>query len=176
MMFHCVRSLPNIISATRLLGSPLLLVIEQSYVKWFFSLLALSDALDGFLARSLKAQSNLGKVLDPLADKVMMFFAFLVCVFKLRVLPEYLFYMLLMRDVFILMGSVYLFKRKGVLPSPSPWGKLTTFTLSLTIVVHLFGYESQILVFLSLLFTLYSWTDYFIRGLHILRYKKDYPY
>jgi len=146
-----------------------LLVIEQSYVKWFFSLLAISDALDGLLARALKAQSNLGKVLDPIADKVMMFFAFLVCVFKLKVLPEYLFYVLLARDVFILIGSLYLFKRRGVLPSPSLWGKLTTFTLSLTIIVHLFGYGSQILVFSSLFFTLYSWMDYFIRGLHIAR-------
>ncbi len=163
-MFPYARELPNLLSALRLFLSPALVLFPEEYIRWLFSALALSDALDGFLARLLKAQSQLGKILDPLADKVMMLSALLVCVYKLEVIPPYLLYTLLLRDVSILVGSAYIIRTKGKVPDPSPLGKATTFMLSLTVALFLFGYRVDALVFVSTVLILSSWMDYAVRA------------
>ena len=168
MMFLSVRNLPNLISAFRLTVSPIMLFLPEDQVRWLFSLLALSDALDGLLARALKAQSKMGMILDPIADKVMLFFALLVCVFKLDTLPTIMLYLLLLRDVSIVLGSFLIVKTKGYVPSPSLLGKLTTTLLSITIVVSLFGYPFKPLVILSLLLIILSWVHYTVKGIRLL--------
>ncbi|PSR00576.1 MAG: CDP-diacylglycerol--glycerol-3-phosphate 3-phosphatidyltransferase [Bacteroidetes bacterium QS_9_68_14] len=72
------RHLPNILTVTRILLTPVVLVLLATKTLWaqagallLFMLAAVSDYLDGRLAREMQAASRLGRFLDPLADKVL---------------------------------------------------------------------------------------------------------
>ncbi len=162
-------SLPNLISFARLVLSPSLLLAPSDLVLYLFLPLALSDALDGFLARLLKAQSELGKVLDPLADKVLLFTTLYVCTLRLEKMPVYLLASLFARDVFIVLGSLFLYLKKRRVKPARPLGKLTTFLVSLLVFVCLLGYQANLLVFLCLFLVYISWLDYALVGFKSLK-------
>lgn len=73
-----LRSLPNQLTIARIVAIPvicLLLVIGWNWLGWIALILyvaaAVTDWLDGFLARTMNQQSDLGKMLDPIADKLL---------------------------------------------------------------------------------------------------------
>ncbi len=135
-----MRHLPNLLSLIRLLTSPLLPILtSESPTAGFLLLLALAltDALDGLLARRFGWESKAGKFLDPLADKLFLFFGLLSVFFVLDVeISPHLFYLLVVRDASLIVGS-YLLKAKGFVPEPTFTGKLATFS---TIMVVLLAY------------------------------------
>lgn len=76
--FSFERNLPNIITFTRILIVPVFVLIlinptptTNLWATLIFFIASVSDWLDGYLARVLKAESILGKLLDPLADKIL---------------------------------------------------------------------------------------------------------
>ena len=73
-----MRSIPNTLTIARILATPVLIIfLMQGTLFWLgaalvmFVLAAISDFLDGHLARQMKAHSRLGRFLDPVADKVL---------------------------------------------------------------------------------------------------------
>ena len=76
-------SCANAISLARILVAPLILwlLLENDYMSAFilFTVAALSDAIDGFLARRAKTSNMLGVYLDPLADKVLLVSIYIFC-------------------------------------------------------------------------------------------------
>ena len=86
---HRYVTLPNLVSAIRILLLPPLLFFFRAEMflptLGLFLISAGSDALDGAIARRWKMQSEFGRVLDPLADKVT--FVTLIVVFSRNVLP-----------------------------------------------------------------------------------------
>ncbi len=169
MKLSFYNNLPNLISLARLMLSPLILLVPDPLVPYFFFLLALSDALDGLLARRLKLQTELGKILDPLADKTMMFFGLLVCVFKLKTLPKLLFFLVILRDVYILTGaSLLIFIGKDI-PQARPFGKAFTFSLSLLIVLCMLNISFPWLLWFVLFLLFASWLDYTIIAIKKLK-------
>lgn len=100
--------IPNLLSCVRLFLSPLIfwLLISNhtKYALLFFLIAAASDWLDGRIARAFSWQSRLGTLLDPIADKSLVFFTSLaLCL--LGVLPKWLFILMIARDVVILLGG-----------------------------------------------------------------------
>jgi len=79
-------TLPNILTTIRLIAAPMValmfLYFTRPYADWAALILfvgaALTDWLDGFLARAWKQESKLGRMLDPIADKAMVVIALLV--------------------------------------------------------------------------------------------------
>ncbi len=128
------KILPNALSIFRLADAILLFVL------WKFSLGAsifillillgiLSDFLDGFLARRLGATSRLGAILDPVADKVFVNILFLLLYLE-KLIPFYFLFVVILRDILIVLGALLLFKRKkGFTPYPLFVGKLCTLFL-----------------------------------------------
>lgn len=102
-------SLPNIISLGRLLAVPLavwLILIDRFGVAfWVFVAAGVSDAVDGFLAKRLKAQTELGKVLDPLADKALLVSVY-VALGQAGHVPVWLVILVVFRDVLIVGGII----------------------------------------------------------------------
>ena len=138
-----VQQLPNLISILRLLLVPwfALVLLEQRFAAALalFLLMALSDGLDGYLARGLGASSPLGAALDPLADKVMLVSAF-VLLGHLELLPAWLVVLAVGRDVLIIGGALllYLFRPDSMV-RPAAIGKVNTFlqiVLALTVLVR----------------------------------------
>jgi cardiolipin synthase len=127
-------NLPNLLSVIRLLISPLAGYILFKDHLWLatllYLLLALSDFLDGLIARKMKKQTPLGTVLDPIADKVLIFSYILALWWgDFRFKPDTLLVVLwLLKEFTVIVGSLLLLI-KGNLPRPNFAGKVATFLL-----------------------------------------------
>ncbi len=104
-----MMTLPNFISIFRLLLVPIvvwaLVDLHYSYALLGFFIAGISDLLDGFLARAMKCQTDLGRYLDPLADKVLLI-AVYVTLGMQGILPSWLVILVVFRDFLILSGAL----------------------------------------------------------------------
>ena len=128
-----ILTIPNILSFIRLLGVPLFLwlILVPEADGWAFVVLALSaltDYLDGMIARALGQISRLGQLLDPLADRLYIA-ATLVGLAIRAIIPWWLVVVLLARDL-VLAVVLALLKRRGITGLPVHFlGKAATFCL-----------------------------------------------
>jgi len=131
----------NQITLLRLVFVPVfaILVLEQHYraALAVLTAAALSDVLDGTVARLMKQESALGVALDPIADKILMTTGYLTLAFR-GVLPWWLTIVVLSRDVAILATALVISLVAGYRPfHPSLLGKASTaaqvFTLFLAV-------------------------------------------
>ncbi len=96
---------------------------------------ALSDIVDGTVARLLKQESPLGMALDPIADKILMTTGYLILAFR-GVFPWWLTILVLSRDVAIIMTALLICLVAGYRPfPPSIPGKVSTVTQVATLFV-----------------------------------------
>ena len=135
------RQLPNALTLARFVAIPLfvvLLVRDEAGPSWpagiVFALAAITDQLDGFLARRWRVESAFGKVADPLADRLMID----VCVVLLVVYDRlpWIALVILLRDL-LLVGGYKLVVPRGYEFEVSFLGKVATWGLyaSLTLVL-----------------------------------------
>jgi cardiolipin synthase (CMP-forming) len=124
-----VRHLPNLVSLLRLLLAPVvawMIVTRQDGVFWVFLAGALSDAVDGMLARALGVSSQLGTYLDPLADKVFVSVV-TAALWWSGAMPGWLCGLILLRDLMIVVGSGWIYRQTRRRDfQPSVWGKVST--------------------------------------------------
>ncbi len=124
-------TLPNTITVARILLIPLVafLLLDHDYRLAFavFAAAAVGDWLDGFLARRLNQISQLGAVLDPVADKMtMMIVAILMAAQGL--LPVWLAVVIVLRDAIIVAGAIaYRFVVGHIEMAPTRLSKANTF-------------------------------------------------
>jgi len=133
------RDLPNIISLLRLLAvMPVLYLLLEREFGWallLFAAAGFSDGFDGFLAKHYGWQSQLGGILDPLADKVLLVACFLV-LGTLGLIPAWLVSAVVFRDLLIVGGAVlYNYRVEEVEAAPTLLSKLNTVLQILLIVV-----------------------------------------
>lgn len=139
-------------------------------------LAAITDVLDGYLARKLNQITEFGKIIDPLADKVLVVFVVLN-LFLIGDIPEYYFYLIVARDILILLGGLIVSKKLGkVLPSDY-FGKATVLAISFTLLMILLNVDKQslpylLLYYLSILLIFISFINYVIKAVKALN-KKD---
>lgn len=126
-----LRWLPNAITITRLACLPVLLVMVlvvdgPTYLPAaiFFAVLALTDLLDGALARALHATSNFGRIADPLADRLLMAVGLIgVLAMGRFAWPGPL--IILVRDALTIVGFIWL-ARRGVVMRIDFAGKVSS--------------------------------------------------
>lgn len=85
---------------------------------------ALTDLLDGYLARKMKVESDFGRLIDPLADKIFMLATFTMMV-AYNMIPGWFFIIIFARE-FMVTGLRTLAAGKGIVISADRWGKLKT--------------------------------------------------
>ena len=104
-----MRHLPNLICLLRIvLVWPIVMSIAHAQYPLtllLFFIAAMSDGLDGYLAKRFNWTSDLGKLLDPLADKLLLVGVFLVATWY-GLIPRWLTVAAVGRDVLILLGSI----------------------------------------------------------------------
>lgn len=104
-----LRHLPNVISVLRIaLVWPLLATLRDGLYSWtllLFVLAALSDGADGFLAKRYGWTSELGRFLDPVADKLLLVSLFLLATW-MGLVPRWLTVAAVTRDVMIGLGAL----------------------------------------------------------------------
>jgi cardiolipin synthase (CMP-forming) len=108
-VFWSARHIPNVISSIRiLLVAPIAVtLIHQQFVITIalFGVAALSDAADGFLAKRNGWQSELGAVLDPAADKLLLVTVFIALAY-MKLVPLWLMVAAVARDAIIVSGAL----------------------------------------------------------------------
>ncbi len=103
-----MRHIPNLITLIRILAivpiAVALMYRRLDLTLMLFAIAALSDALDGFLARRFGWQSELGSILDPIADKLLLATVF-ISLTVLGLVPLWLMAAALVRDAIIVSGA-----------------------------------------------------------------------
>ncbi|MFC1631980.1 CDP-alcohol phosphatidyltransferase family protein [Candidatus Omnitrophota bacterium] len=174
-------SLANKLSIARVLLVPAFIATIMYYTPardWLrllatgiFLLAILSDALDGYMARTKGESSKLGTFLDPLADKLLLISAY-ICLATVKSWPAHLklapwiVIIVISRDVIIVLGSAIVHMVSGKLNfSPTIFGKITTALQMLTILALLLQLKLFYpLAYLMIFFTLLSGLDYIKLG------------
>lgn len=133
--------LPNVLSALRLVATPLaisMILGERPGALLLFAAAAFTDWLDGRLARKIGSESQLGAVLDPLADKV-----FGVGVLWALVargdLPAWMLWVLVIKEALLLAGGALLLRKAGEVTRARMPGKVATTVLFVAFAAILAG-------------------------------------
>lgn len=133
------RYLPNLLSLARLIVAPITiwLILDGRLVSafWMFSAAALTDAIDGILARWLQARTALGSYLDPIADKMLLVGTYVALVW-IGKLPAWLVVLVVARDIGLILGvlALHCVGRAAQSINPSLISKLNT-VLQIALVV-----------------------------------------
>jgi cardiolipin synthase (CMP-forming) len=173
--------IPNAITIARLCTLPVFLWVyslRAPQASWAAAIivlvLALSDVLDGWLARRYHWQSDLGRVLDPVADRVL--FLFLVGALLLfGVLPWWAVVPLIVRDGLMLAGAALMLIHYHEKPSIMRGGKLANFTLVCGIEFFIIDVRSVAWVVYGIGATLYVVTGFRYIWREFLRWKRSRP-
>ena len=168
-------NLANKISIGRIISIPFFVAAvvysRMDIALIIFILAVISDGVDGMIARGLKQKTQLGTMLDPIADKLLLISAYLCLAVAKSVpehlrLPPYVPIIVISRDAIIVLGSVVVFMNKGDLKvAPSFWGKITTFFQMMAIVSILVGFNYSFMMWnMAVAMTVISGIDYVIKG------------
>lgn len=165
-------NLPNKLTVLRIILVPIYLIVFFSNLQnrllislLIFILAGITDALDGHIARKYNLITDLGKMLDPLADKLMMF-AVLISLAASKLIPVWIIYMLIAKEIIMILGGgiLYLFKGNQVVHS-NVYGKLATVFFYMATFVTLINQGSNIskLMFLmTLILNIIAFINYLI--------------
>ncbi len=171
-------TLANWITSSRFILAPIiywqLTIGTQSSIIWALTLLVLAgltDVADGWAARSRNEVSELGKVLDPLADKLVTGGVLLALTVKWG-LPVWMVLIYLAKELIQVGAGVFLVKQmKQVIPA-NQWGKGATFTFflgfGLFFLVKILG---EIVIGIAVLLSIYALFTYYQAYLRIKQSK-----
>ncbi len=185
-----LQHLPNMITLLRMAFVPLLILVLKDHhyldALWVFLIAGVSDGLDGYIAKRFGFVTQLGAILDPLADKVLLVSAY-VMLALLTFVPFWLVLVVTFRDVLIVGGYlVYTSLYGPVVMRPSRVSKFNTFAQILLVIFLLaeraFGFHvphvQAALVFAVLVTTIasgghYLWTWGVVREIEAGRVGRD---
>ncbi len=129
--------------------APVLAELRPWIAAIVFIVLAVTDSVDGYLARSRNEVTTFGKFLDPLADKLLVTAALLALV-ELQVLPAWIAFVILARE-FIVSGLRMVASAEGLVIAASGYGKLKTVLQIIAIVMFLVK-DSALIAFFGVQF------------------------
>jgi len=176
-------NLPNILTLIRVLLTPVFVIlIINKYFGWAlltFAVAGITDGLDGLIARLTHQRTELGAYLDPIADKLLTFAAF-ISLAIIEMIPSWLVVIVITRDIMILVGFLVMFlTNHHPKINPSLLSKMTTTFQIITILLALLAGFSATFLRLSTLayyvtgiITVLSGTQYVYIGARILNEKK----
>jgi cardiolipin synthase (CMP-forming) len=135
---------------------------------------ALTDLLDGYVARRHGLQSRLGAFLDPMADKLLLVSSFVTLTW-LKALPFWIAAVVISRDLILMVGALVIHMAGGrIYPRPTRAGKIATFFQVLTVLAGLasrFAHVGPLLtwiMWLAAAFTIISGLQYIVQGMRFL--------
>ncbi len=175
---------PNTLTMFRVMAVPLLIAlllfdgrITGLLAAAVFSVAAITDYLDGYIARRYGLVSNLGKILDPLADKMLVSTAFIMLI-PLERIPAWIVCVIIGRELAIT-GFRNIISDHGDDTSASMLGKYKTgFQIAaiIPLLIHFtyFGIDfhqvGSLLLWIALVFTVWSGVDYIVRFRRYIEY------
>ena len=126
-----LKNIPNILSIIRIcLVGVFVFVFFNNYphnLMWalvVFLTAGLTDVIDGFLARKFNWITNVGKILDPIADKLMQC-TVLICMLTKQLIPAWLVFPFILKEFLMLLGGLLVIKKRRVIVVSNIFGKMT---------------------------------------------------
>lgn len=189
-----ILNFPNLLTLFRMLLSIVLYFcvmncfgggngVSPLFVFIFYIAIALTDLVDGFLARRLDQETELGKELDPLADKVLVFLM-LFAFYRLNILPLWMIVPVFLRDIFVnylrkrARQTKLSFRTSGIAKAKTALQMVFIgFVLFIPVLLsrqipdglyrfladYLSGPGIQVTMLLVMLFTVYTGLDYYLK-------------
>jgi CDP-diacylglycerol--glycerol-3-phosphate 3-phosphatidyltransferase len=170
-------NLPNTITMLRIGVIPVLFFLLFSpdklwslIIAFFFILAALTDILDGYIARRYKIVTTMGKFLDPIADKIIVNTAMILMI-PINRIPAWIVAIIIIRD-FVVDGMRSIASTEGVIMPASRIGKQKTLSQICAISALIIHYPllnvnahtvGIVLIYLALILTVYSAIDYSVK-------------
>ena len=175
-------NLPNMLSLFRVILVPVILVFltlrgQLGYIMGLnvgdciaavvFIIASITDAVDGYIARKRNIVTNLGKFIDPLADKILVI-AVLTALVELHRFPAWMVVVIISRE-FIVSGLRMVAASEGVVIAASKGGKLKTVTQIIGIILLLFNIPGAMAVmWLAVILTVWSGIEYIRNSMDLL--------
>jgi CDP-diacylglycerol---glycerol-3-phosphate 3-phosphatidyltransferase len=191
-------NIPNRITLSRILLIPIFIIIMSVPFEWgewsignstlpvshfvaalLFIVASATDWIDGHYARKHNLVTNLGKFLDPLADKLLVSAALILLV-EMGAAPAWVVIIIISRE-FAVTGLRLVAAGEGIVLAAGNMGKLKTATQMISIAVlllHNFPFSfinfpfGTIMLYIALFFTVLSGYDYFVKNWHVMRDSK----
>ena len=177
-------NLPNKLTVLRVIAVPFFIIL---YLKGFFAaalilfcLASLTGMLDGKIARARNLVTNFGKIMDPLADKVLCYSAFCLMIGD-RTMPAWMLIVILARE-FTIAGMRTVAASEGRVIAAAMSGKIKTVLQMFAIiflilmqamealpVYHTVKLIAYILLYASLVMTVYSGVEYVAKNIDVFR-------
>lgn len=174
-------TIPNILSLFRLLLIPVIIWLyfwkeEYSYAAVVIIASGITDMIDGYIARKFNMVSDVGKVLDPIADKLTQA-AVLICLGSRYPLLLLLVLIMAVKETVSGLMTLAAIKKTKEIKGADWHGKVTTCLLYFTMLLHLLWINipnsiTIITTALCVCFMLLSFTLYFYRNVKLLREKR----
>jgi CDP-diacylglycerol--glycerol-3-phosphate 3-phosphatidyltransferase len=176
-------NLPNVLTVVRILLVPVLVAALLSatasgdlLAAVVFVVASVTDALDGWIARRRKSESTFGKLMDPLADKLLVVAA-LVSLVSLDRLSAWVAMVIIARE-FAVTGLRQLAMEEGHVIPASVWGKLKTVT-QIAMVLVLIAVDDRTawvdaLIYVTVFVTVASGVVYFFNFRSLLRTRRTH--
>lgn len=163
-------NLPNKLSFFRLLLIPIILLILYSNLEYriyiatiIFIIASVTDAIDGYIARSRNLITDFGKFIDPLVDKILVISVFVYLV-SIQTIPDWMVIIIIFRE-FIISGFRIVAASKGVVVAASNLAKLKTQSQILAVIFALLALPYYLIVMLiAVILTIISGAQYIYNG------------
>ncbi len=173
-------NLPNKLTTMRMALVPVFIVVYL--LGWhytsavIFAAASLTDFLDGYLARKNNLVTNFGKIMDPLADKLLVTSAF-VCMVQTGVVPAWMVIVILARE-FAITGLRSVAASEGIVIAAAWSGKVKTVTQMIAIIFLLIDNWpfslihipfAHIMLWIAVIMTVYSGVEYIYHSRELFR-------
>ena len=161
-------NLPNKLTTLRIILVPVFIIVYMMLGSGFaavsiFIIASVTDFLDGHLARKHNLVTNYGKIMDPLADKLLVCSALIILI-QLGRIPAWVVLIIIARE-FIISGFRLVASDNGVVIAASYWGKFKTTFQMIMVCLMLANFAflqivTDIVMWISLVLTVVSLVDY----------------
>ena len=170
-------NLPNKLTMGRIFAIPVFIVVFLMGYRYIamviFILAAITDMLDGKIARKYNLVTNFGKLMDPLADKLLVMSA-LICLAQIGDVPGWMVIIILGRE-FIITGMRQVAAAQGIVIAAGTTGKIKTITQMIAIPLLLLNNwpfsllsfnltMDTIFLWIALVMTVVSGTEYIVKN------------
>lgn len=182
-LFNNWLNIPNILSIFRLVLVGVFAVAflqDQFYYALFIYVVAgLTDVIDGFIARRFNLVTDLGRLLDPLADKIMQITALALLTYK-GIIPWPIITVVIIKELAMFIGATFLLQKKDVVVKADWFGKLATVVFFVAVIGCIFAeqrllngivpYEwKNTMMIIAVCTTLYAFYGYCIQFFKVLK-------
>ena len=172
-----LKHVPNTLTIIRFLLIPFIVacIFNGNFIAAFiiFTISGITDIADGFIARKFNLVSNFGKLMDPLADKLLVCSA-MIALIDLDRIPAWVVIVIIARE-FIISGFRLVASDNGIVIAAGWWGKIKTVCQMFMVILLIcdFGGSTvhiieNVLIYLALALTIISLIDYLVKNKNVL--------